>query len=72
MIHCPYPFDQWMTLKGIYIKHHAEAHFEDTLKGDFFNYLPKKGICLYLESSIRRGLHTFHYNPGGAYGRFNL
>ncbi len=35
MIHCSYPFDQWMTLKMISINHHAEAHFEDPLKQRF-------------------------------------
>jgi hypothetical protein len=72
MIHYCHQFGQSLTLKKSCIKHHGEAHFEDTLKGDFFNYLPKKGLCLYLKTSIRRGLHPFHYGPGGAYGRFDL
>jgi len=72
MIPWPYPFDQWMTLKNNFIKHHAEADFEDPVKGDFFNCALIKDLNLYLESSIRKGLHLVHHGPGGPYGKFDL
>ena len=72
MIYCPSPFDQWMTPKGTHIEYHVGAHFGDTLKRDIFNLLPKKGICLYLGSSIRGTLHSCYHGRGAAYERFNV
>jgi hypothetical protein len=72
MAHCFYPFNQQRTPKKICINHHGETHSEDPIRADFFNYAPKKGLYLYSESLIRKGLHLFHNGSGGAYGRFDL
>ncbi len=72
MIHCTDELSQWTISKKAYNRHHAGARFEDPVKGDFFNYAPKRGLYLCLESSVRKGLDSFHYGPGGAYGSFDF
>ena len=72
MIHCTYELGQWRILKKTYNRSHAEVHFEDRMMGDFFNYAPKKGLYLCLESSIRKGSDSFHHGPGGGYRYFDF
>jgi len=62
-----FPFDQWMTRKKIYAKHHIETRFDDPFKGDLFSY--RKDLCPASEGMIRKGLHIFCHGPGVADGR---
>jgi hypothetical protein len=67
-----YSPDQWMTLKKVYLRDHAEAHFEDPIKKEFFNIVPKNELSRYSGSSVRKGSFFIHYGPGGVFGRFDF
>ncbi len=72
MIHHIYEFNREKVSKKQYHRHHAETHFEDPIRGDFFNYFTQKEPTLCLESSAREGLKPFHYGPGGKLGSFRF
>ncbi len=44
MIHHIYEFNREKVSKKQYHRHHAETHFEDPVRGDFFNYFTQKGL----------------------------
>jgi hypothetical protein len=67
-----YPFDQWMTLKKVYLRDHPEIHFEDPIKKKFFNISAKSDLPRYSESSIGERLLFVHDGLGGGYRRFDF
>ena len=72
MIPYSYQLSDWMISKNSWMKRHTENHFEDLMKGEFFNLSLKKGLLLCRESPTRKGLDFFYYAPGGVYGSFNF
>ena len=61
-----------MIPKNAWMERHAEACFENSVGGEFFNYTPKKGLYPCLECPIRKGLDFFHFGPGRTYGNFDF
>jgi len=61
-----------MIQKNAWMKRHAEAYFENSVGGEFFNYTPKKSLCPCFECPIKKGLGFFHFGPGRAYETFDF
>jgi hypothetical protein len=56
-----------MIQKNAWMKRHAEACFENSVGGEFFNYTPKKSLYPYFECPIKKGLDFFHFGPERIY-----
>ena len=61
MISHLYQLNELMFSKKACIKHHAEARFEDLMKGEFYNFAMKKDLPVRRGCSIRKRVTHFHF-----------
>jgi hypothetical protein len=61
-----------MTHKNAWMKRHAEACFENSVGGEFFNYASNKSLYPCFDCLIKKGLDFFHFGPGRTYRNFDF